>query len=305
MKKKQPSCWFIRFKLKMPSIIFAYNVISNSCPQPKDGGDATEESHKQAVRKRRVRKDWGGEPHAYCLLSPPDAEEVERLCLLPPSHWVEQHIVPPDHPPIFPLIMDPQSTKSASCITPYLVPSPSPISSFNIRWIPWRVCAFSCFSSSIQNFHTFLIPLLFSCLSAYEAASVPVHLPVSAVCFLSEYTPSYIHQSEGERSTECALLSPLGVCTILQHIKGASSQKLLFFFFFSRKCSRIVWQSPFLVWQTGHQAVRTGCLRCPCRVRTFQMMGCLSLQLKVYLFKKYLGFRQVVRSISHFSVCFY
>lgn len=63
-----------------------YFIYPNYVPQPKEGGGVTEESHKQAVRKRRVRKDWEGEPHAYCLLCPPTRRRWKgRLCGCSPS----------------------------------------------------------------------------------------------------------------------------------------------------------------------------------------------------------------------------
>lgn len=64
------------------------------CQQMKGEEDATEESHKQAVRKRRVRKDWGGEARAYCLLSPPMRRRWKgRLCCCSPSEWSSTSLV--------------------------------------------------------------------------------------------------------------------------------------------------------------------------------------------------------------------
>lgn len=52
--------------------------------QLMEGVDGTEESNKRAVRKRRVRKDWGGGWHAYCLQSPQVGMRWKgRICCSP------------------------------------------------------------------------------------------------------------------------------------------------------------------------------------------------------------------------------
>lgn len=240
-----------------------------------------------------MRRRWKS-----CVCCLPHPEQSSTLFL--PIIW-SSAVTPAAPSTPFPPITDPQSTKSTSCITPYLVPSPSPISSFNIRWIPWRVCAFSCFSSSIQNFHTFLIPLLFS------SIKMPVSLwsrlcscsPPCLCCLFSLWIYAIVDPPVWGRTQHRVRAAVISGC--LYHFT-AYQRGFISEAFFSRKRSRIVWQSPFLVWKTGHQAARTGCLRCPCTVRKFQLLGCLSLWLKVYLFKKYLDFRQVIRSISYFSV---
>lgn len=64
--------------------------------QLKEEGDATDESHKQAVRKRRVRKDWRGGPHDSCLLSPPMGRRWKgRLCSFPLSMQKSMYFLQP------------------------------------------------------------------------------------------------------------------------------------------------------------------------------------------------------------------
>lgn len=136
------------------------------CLQLREGEEATEETNKQAVRKRRVRKDWGGDANSHCLLSPPDVEEVEGLSLLLLPHlWPEQHaifsklrgslqspLLP--HPPL----LQPSQIHSL----------PNPPVHHLLSFLPSRdwscwgfFCAFSCCSCSILSFHTFCFLRIF------------------------------------------------------------------------------------------------------------------------------------------------
>lgn len=302
--------WNLAFSCSQP--------LSNSGLQLKDGGDATKESHKQAVRKRRVRKDWGGPPR---LLSPfsPSVEEVEgpSLLLLAPSPSGAARISskPPGSLQSPRLPQSHLLHASAPPITGPQFPKPHPVSllasprlsllsaHWTIRWIPWRFCAFSCFSSSILSLHASVIlflfskPLLSKCLSTFKAASsasVPVHT-VSTVTPLWIYTiidPPVCLLREWRQQRACVLLSTPVVHTILQHILGAYISevrlysRVLCFKEHVRGHSLTEFVEIFRISRTGQQAARTGCLRCSCSVRTFQLTSCLSLGLKVYLFKK-------------------
>lgn len=136
------------------------------------------------------------------LLSPfsPDGEEVEGPSLLLPPLRAEQHVFPPNHLVACSHPGCPTHHRSAVLpnhflyhpFLPRLVSAPSPV-----RWIPWRVCAFSCFPSFILSFQAFFILLSLSLpidvkipvslKSPASSTSVPVH-PISAASLLSEYT---------------------------------------------------------------------------------------------------------------------
>lgn len=253
----------------------AFNLVHFLAPQPKEGGDVTEESHKQAVRKRRVRKDW--RRRTPRLLSPfsPDAEEVEgpSPLLLPtplaPSGRAEQHVFPPNHLvacshpgcPIHclgythprPAVSQTTSRLALSCLS--LPPARWPI-----RWIPppGDFVHLAVFPSSIPSFHAFFILLLFAI-----AVKMPVSLrkkekkrpplstcvpvpPVSAVKF-----SLWIHQrttslsppeSEGSREStraHTAAVDPRSYRFTAYHRGYISELKTLFSCpLFWRTCSR-------------------------------------------------------------------
>lgn len=189
---------------------------------------ASSRRREEMPQKRATNKLWesGGygkteevNPTLTFSFLPPDAEEVERPCvlLLPLSEW-SSTLFPPNqlvacsHPGC-PLHLF--STRHGSTVYhihilhhPSSRPSLPPIYSFNIGWIPWRFCAFGCFFSSIQNFHTFLILLLFSSRqNACQLMKPPLFL-FTSLSLLSVFSLNIHHH----RSTHLRVNAAESVC---------------------------------------------------------------------------------------------
>lgn len=268
------------------------------------------------MRKRRVRKDWRGEPPS--LLSPfsPDAEEVEGpfLLLLPPlsgaacisskppgslqSPWLPHPCLL--HPSATPIKRTAVS-QTTSCIIPHLVTShlvflsahwadESPWDSVHLDVFPPP--PFSSLSCRCQNACQPKRAHLF-----HDCPCSPSLCCQSSVCIYATIDfPVCLCEWRQQRAS--SLPSTPLVHTILQHIIGATSQKLDFILmsfvlknmFQGHSLTKFlpclkVFEFQSQARSKGLQAVRKGCMRCYCIIRTFQLTSRLSLGLKVYLFK--------------------